>query len=157
MKKPYPFAAVLARIRREQGFINAHSFYKSRDGRRALGLSFANYMALERGLSLPKPWRLEAILKALDLREASPEWSELVRSYLTCLLGSDTLLRGLLPAQAASVSISDEASRQALRQRAIQFDLAQWRVLAGDSTAYYCHVYLINTPGYQSAEEIAKA
>ncbi len=37
MKKPYPFAAVLSRVRREQGFNNAHSFYKARDGRRTLG------------------------------------------------------------------------------------------------------------------------
>lgn len=158
MKTPYPFAAVLARVRREQGFANAHSFYKARDGRRTFGLSFANYMALERGLSLPKAWRLEAILKALDLTAAASSWKELVRSYLTCLLGSETLLKGLEPAPAASAELTgDEVGRQALSQRAAQLELGQWRVLAADPTAYYCHVYLVNTPGWSSAGEIAGA
>lgn len=158
MKKPYPFAAVLARVRREQGFANAHSFYKARDGRRTFGMSFANYMALERGLSLPKAWRLEAILKALDITEAAPQWKELVRSYLTCLLGSDSLLKGLEPAPVISAALtSDEVGRQALSQRAAQLELGQWRVLAADPTAYYCHVYLVNTPGWSGADEIAEA
>ncbi len=158
MKKPYPFASVLARVRREQGFVNAHSFYKARDGRRTFGLSFANYMALERGLSLPKAWRLEVILKALDLTDAAPQWKELVRSYLTCLLGSDALLRALEPAHAAAVVLtSDEVGRQALSQRAAQLELGQWRVLAADSTAYFCHVYLVNTPGWSDTGEIAEA
>ncbi len=158
MKKPYPFAAVLARVRREQGFANAHSFYKARDGRRTFGLSFANYMALERGLSLPKAWRLVVILKALDLTDAAPQWKELVRSYLTCLLGSDALLKGLEPAPAVSAALtSDEVGRQALSQRAAQLELGQWRVLAADPTAYYCHVYLVNTPGWSGADEIADA
>lgn len=157
MKTPYPFAAVLARVRREQGFANAHSFYKARDGRRTFGLSFANYMALERGLSLPKAWRLEAILKALDLTASAHSWKELVRSYLTSLLGSDALLKGLEPAPAAASLTSDEVGRQALHQRSAQLELGQWRVLAADPTAYYCHVYLVNTPGWSSAVEIAEA
>lgn len=157
MKKPYPFAAILARLRREQGFENAHSFYRARDGRRTLGLSFANYMALERGRSLPKPWRMSAILKAMNLPEASAPWQELVRSYLTCLLGSDALLRGLEPAPLSADLSSDEVARQSLRQRSAQLDLGQWRLLAADPAAYYCHVYLVNTPGWSAAADIAKA
>jgi len=157
MKKPIAFGAVLARVRREQGFANAHSFYKGRDGRRTFDLSFANYMALERGLSLPKARRLQAILKALDLTDSASQWQELVRSYLTCLLGSDALLKGLEPAPVAASLTSDEVGRQALHQRSAQLELEQWRVLAADPTAYYCHVYLVNTPGWSSSDAIAEA
>jgi len=157
MKTPYPFAAVLARVRRERGFKNAHSFYKSCGGRRALNLSFPNYLALEKGKSLPKAPRLEAILKALDLGEAAPARRELVWSYLESVLGSAALLRGLEAPPAAADSAADEASRQAQRQRAAQLGLAQWRVLASDPAAYRIHVYLINSPEWSSDMEIAKA
>lgn len=157
MKTPYPFAAVLARVRRERGFDNAHSFYKSCGGRRALNLSFPNYLALEKGRSLPKPPRFEAILGALNLGEAAHLRRELVRSYLESLLGSDALLRGLEAPAAASESASDEASRQAQRQRSAQLDLNQWRVLSADPSAYRVHVYLINSPDWSTEAEIAKS
>lgn len=157
MKKPNAFSAVLVRVRREQGYENAHSFYKGRDGRRTLGLSFANYMALERGLSLPKPFRLEAILKALNLTPAMAQWKELTRTYLVCLLGSDALLKGLEPAPAVAEKADDEAARQLLRQRSAQLNLGQWRVLAADQAAYYCHVYLVNSPGWSTQAELAVA
>lgn len=157
MKKPFSFAAVLSRIRRERGFENAHSFYKSSGGRRALNLSFPNYLALEKGKSLPKPPRLEAILSALNLGEAAHLRRELVRSYLESLLGSDSLLRGFDAPAAASASASDEASRQAQRQRSAQLDLDQWRVLSGDPAAYRIHVYLINSPDWSAEAEIAKS
>jgi hypothetical protein len=157
VSKPSPFAILLTRRRREAGFANAHSFYKARDGRRTFGLSFPNYMALESGASLPRAWRLEAILAALNLTAASPAWKELVRAYLTSLLGSDALLRGLESAPGSADLSSDEAARQSLRQRSAQLDLAQLRLLAADAGTYYCHIYLVNTPGWSSVAEIAKA
>jgi len=157
MKRHHPFAAALVRARREQGFASGHAFYRARDGRRAFGMLYANYMALERGASLPKSWRLEAILKALDLSPASPQWQELVRAYLASLLGSDALLKGLLPAPAESALSSEEVAREALRLNTVQLDLEQWRALARAPAAYYCHVYLVNTPGWSKASELAQA
>lgn len=159
MKKTGEFSAVLQRVRRERGFANAHSFYRGCGGRRALGLSFPNYMALERGKSLPAAWRLEAILAGLGLDEGSAPRRELIRAYLVALLGGDALLKGLeAPASAqASESATDEASRQAQRQRAAALDLAQWRVLAADPGAYRVHVFLVNTPGWSGEAEIAAA
>ncbi len=159
MKKTGEFAAVLQRVRRERGFASAHSFYQGCGGRRALGLSFPNYMALERGKSLPAGWRLEGIIKGLGLDEGSAPRRELIRAYLVALLGGDALLRGLeAPAPAhASESATDEASRQAQRQRAATLELAQWRVLASDPDAYRLHVFLVNTPDWSSEAEIAAA
>lgn len=159
MKKPFPFAAVLSRVRRERGFANAHSFYKGCGGRRALDLSFANYMALERGKSLPKARRLESIVTALGLDENSAQRRELVRAYLVSLLGSDVLLRGLESGAPSPVaeSAADEASRQAQRQRSAQMTLQQWKAIATDPDAYRVHVYLVNTPDWSSEAEIARA
>lgn len=157
-RRPHPFGAVLSRLRLEQGFQSAHAFYKARQGRRSLGLSFPNYLALERGRSLPKPRRVPALLRALGLYEASAAWQELVRSYLTSVLGSEELLQALASPPAVSPElISGEVVRQSMRQRAVQLDLRQWRLLAADPTAYYCHVYLINSPGWCGEDEVARA
>lgn len=157
MAKPRPFAQALVRARREQGFRSGHAFYRARDGRRTLGMLYANYMALERGTSLPKPWRLEAILKALNLSEPSLARRELVYAYLTSLLGSDALLKDLEPSPIQSALSSEEVARAALRHRAAHLDLEQWRALASDPAAYYCHIFLINTPGWQALADVAAA
>jgi hypothetical protein len=156
MRKPHAFAAVLARLRREKGFRSPHAFYRARDGRRSLGLTYPNYLALERGRSLPKPARVPALLRALGVDEGTAPWQELVRSYLTSLLGSDALLRGLAEPAAVLETPTDEIVRGSIRQRAAQLSLEQWRLLAADPAAYYCHVYLINTPGWTLAAEVAR-
>lgn len=157
MDRVLPFSETLVKARRGQGFSNAHSFFLSRGGRRALGLSYPNYLALEKGRSLPKGPRLAAILKALDAPPSVRR--ELVRAYVAELLGTDALLRDLEEPSRPSDEppTSDEAARQALRQRAAQLGLEQWRVLAADPAAYLCHVYLVNTPGWNSHAEIARA
>lgn len=157
MRKPHAFASVLARLRRERGFPTPHSFYKARDGRKSLGLSFPNYLAIERGRSLPRPARLPALLRALDIPEGTAPWNDLVRSYLASHLGSDALLRGLAEPSPSPELAADEVVRSSIRQRAAQFSLEQWRLLAGDPAAYYCHVYLINTPGWSLVAEVARA
>lgn len=157
MTRHAPFAEALIRARREQGFANGHAFHKARGGRKGLGMLYANYMALERGKSLPKPRRLQSILQALNLSEPSLQRRELVYAYLASVLGSTSLLADLEPSPIQSALSSEEVARQALRQRSTQLDLAQWTVLARDSAAYYSHNYLINTPGWSSLGEIAAA
>lgn len=151
------FARALVKARRDLGFESGHAFYAARGGRRGLGMLYANYMALERGTSLPKPFRLEAILRALGLPEPSQARRALVYAYLTSLLGGDALLRELEPAPAQSALSSEEVAKEALRRRAAHLDLEQWRALASDDAAYYAHVYLINTPGWATEAEVAAA
>lgn len=157
MRKARVFGDVLARARREQGFPNAHAFYKASGGRRTLGVLYANYLALERGRSLPKPERLPAILRALNLGEPSLQRRELVHAYLASLLGSDELLEGMRPGPVQSALSSEEVARQSIRQRSAQLEIAQWTALARDEAAYYAHVYLLNSPGWSQAREVAAA
>lgn len=157
-REPLSFGPTLAALRRSRGHANAHAFYKASGGTRALGLSFAAYLAVEAGRSLPKPRRLEPLIKALGLLPASAERRGLVRAYMSSLLGDDALLRELEgPRNDAPPRLGEEAARQAVRQRATALRLDQWQLLAEDYESYACHLYLSNSPGFASGEEIASA
>lgn len=155
------FADVLRRLREGLGFSTAFSFYKARDGRRALGISFQNYLKIDRGQSLPQPRRLEPLLSALGLSLDSPEAKELVRAYLRSTLGSERLLE--LAAGPSAVDpappswlMAETASRQAIAQRNVQLSLEQYRTLAKDAVAYACHVILANTQAWMSRRELSR-
>ncbi|MFH2202805.1 MAG: hypothetical protein ABIJ96_06810 [Elusimicrobiota bacterium] len=161
MAGKYPFGTVLTRLRREHGYPTAHAFYQSRGGKRGLGLSFANYLALERGRSLPKGSRLPKLMSALGLVSNSKGGKELVYAYLKDVLGSDKLLRPLLAAAAPnplppSLALAEAASRQGTRQRSIQLTLEQYRVVAKSAAAYACHIVLANSWGWMDRPELAK-
>ncbi|OGS05614.1 MAG: hypothetical protein A3G41_06410 [Elusimicrobia bacterium RIFCSPLOWO2_12_FULL_59_9] len=160
MRQTGGFGGVLARIRRERGFPSAHAFYRSRDGRRSLGLSFRNYLNLEQGKSLPKAGRLEAILAALGLPENAPQARELARAYFNAL-GMDALLRLAEAPQPAAPDLpawklGELAAHLAVRRRTVQLSVEQWKLLARDFEANTCHIVLGNTAGWLSSGELAK-
>ncbi|MBI5201253.1 MAG: hypothetical protein HY925_06675 [Elusimicrobia bacterium] len=155
------FSAVLVRQRESAGFPTPFGFYKGRDGRRALGLSFPNYLKLERGQSLPQPKRLEPLLSALGLEPGSAQARELVRAYLRSVLGSDRLLdlaAGGAKTDPAPPSwlLAETASRQAIGQRKVQLSLDQYGLLAKEPVAYVCHAVLANTQGWLTKAELSK-
>jgi len=161
MAGTYPFGTVLTRLRRGSGYPTAHAFYQSRGGKSGLGLSFANYLALERGRSLPKGSRLPRLLSALGLVSNSKGGKELVYAYLKDVLGSDKLIRPLLSAAApdpapSSLALAEFASRQAVRQKSVQLTLDQYKVLARSVTAYACHIVLANSWGWLDRKELAQ-
>lgn len=154
------FARALSKLRRGQGFSSAYSFYKARGGARVFGLSYANYLNLEQGKSLPQGKRLRKILEGLGLSAESPEGRDLVRSYFRDVLGGDELIKSwsapLAPDPVpASWQVAENAVRQALHQRSIQLTLEQYTVLAGDKTAYACHVILANTRAWVEKKKLA--
>lgn len=161
MENARPFASLLARLRREQGFETAYAFYQAREGRRWLNLSFANYVAIEKGRSLPKPWRVARLAQALGLPPGSEQARQLARTYLECLEGAGDLLKmaGLGEAKGpdlADVSLGEAAARQAVSQRMAHLTVAQWKAMVADAATYLCHVFLVNTPGWTPAAEIGR-
>jgi hypothetical protein len=161
MPRIHPFGAVLARIRREQGFPTAHAFYRARDGRRALKITFRNYLNLENGRSLPKSGRLEAILTALGLREHAAQARELVRAYFTSL-GLEPLLRfASLSAPGAAAASGSRlgalAVKQATKGRTIQLAVEQWKLLSDDYEAHRLHTLLGNTSGWLTMADISRS
>jgi hypothetical protein len=155
------FGGVLSAIRKEQGFPTAFAFFRKRGGQKGLGLSFNNYLNLERGKSLPKPFRLAALVDVLGLAPENPRARELVRSYLIGLLGSEDLLLYLAPRKEPvsppqSWMLAETASRQAIGQRMVQLDLEQYQLLAREPAAYACHVFLANTAGWHEKRDLAE-
>lgn len=158
------FGQALARARRDQGFQTAYGFFKSSGGPKVLGMTLVNYASIEQGRSLPKVSRLVHVLRALNLPAGSAQRKELVRSYLESLLGGDELLKELgagsapaSPSDGEPVTLGEQAARQAVRQRSFHMSPAQLKLLAVDPSAYACHMYLVNTPGFTVIEEIARA
>lgn len=155
----YLFGDVLARLRKRRGFSTAHAFYKGVHGRRTLGLSYLSYLNLERGRSLPQPARLELLLEVLELPLESALAAELIRAYLTCLLGSDRLLRALETPPAAGPlhwRIAEEGARQAIAQRTYHLSVEQYRLLGSQPAVWSCYLTLQNTAGWIERDELAR-
>jgi hypothetical protein len=154
------FAETLTRLRRDQGFKTAHAFYRQRGGRQGLGLSFANYVKLERGASLPQGPRIEALASSLGLTPGSPQTRELVLAFLADTLKSTKLLEGLGSAVSdpapPSWQLAESATRQAIGQRSLQLTPEQYAAIASDERAYACHVVLANTKGWTPKAELSE-
>lgn len=162
MSNSMRFSSVLSRLRTEQGFPSAFSFYNGRGGRKVFGVAFTNYLALERGASLPKGSRFKALFSALGLGPESPAVRELLLAYLGDLLGSSDLLAGFKDGRSpdpapSSWLLAENAARQTIGQRSVQLTLKQYEALAYDGRAYACHVLLANTQsGLKKAELAAR-
>jgi hypothetical protein len=155
------FGRTLATVRQQQGFATPYAFFRSRGGTRGLGLTFANYLSLERGKSLPKGWRLAKLISALDLMPESPKAKELVYAYLLDVLGSEELLKGLLSSTQDDPApntwkLAVSAARQAIGLTKVQLSVEQYKALARSADGYACHVVLCNTSGWVEAGQLAK-
>ena len=126
MKNAKAFGRVLTRVRREQGFPTARSFYMRCGGAKTLKLAYVSYLSLERGESLPNPSRMEGLLRALNIKDRLDRARELVGAHLACLGYSKELLElfSTSPKSASadlvSLKLSEMAARQALQHRSIQ-------------------------------------
>lgn len=158
MAKYAEFGEALAAARKARGFATPYSFCRSRE----LGISLVNYLRMERGLSLPKAWRLEHIFSALGLLADSSEAQNLLSAYVRAVIGGK-LFGALRPAGVssdpapASWMMAETAARQALRQRAIQLTNKQYETISLKYENYACHVVLANTKGGLAIPELVKA
>ena len=154
------FGEALAAVRKEQGYATPFAFFKGRGGRKGLGLTFANYLSLEKGENLPKGWRLKKLIDALGLEAHDARTRGLLRAYFAGVLGSPELVDLLLGAGADPVSsgqsLAERAARQARAATRIQLDLSQYKILADNPGAYACHVILCNTAGWTEGAHLAK-
>jgi hypothetical protein len=160
-KSSSSFGPALAEARRAQGFATPYAFYHARGGSRGLGLSFVNYLRLERGLGLPKPWRLERIFSALGLEPVMPASRRLLKAYLKDALGSERLLQCLEGAGASdpapgSWAMAENATRQAISQRMHQLSLEQYKMISRRFENYACHVVMANTKDWLSKSALSR-
>lgn len=158
MAPRYQFGKALAEARQAQGYDSAYAFYKSRGGPRGLGMTFANYLGLEKGTTLPKGWRLKGLLAALGLMPNSARSRALVQAFLVDVTGWPELVAGIFEEKRgdtapAVVRLAAMASKQVLSARRAQLSAEQLRALAVDPLAYACCVLLKTCePGFTVAE-----
>lgn len=163
MPKAPAFGKALTELRAKRGFKTPYSFFRARDRARGLGMTFANYLALERGRSLPVGWRLERLLSALGVTPASPDGRRLLFAFAEAHLGSPALAEALAGGEGrdpapAGVRLAETASRQAIGERQVQLSLEQYRVIARDQASYACWVLLKTCgPGFPVKELARRA
>ena len=159
MARPREFAKALVESRKTQGFPSAYAFYRARNGNKTLGMTFGKYLGLEKGRSLPKPFRLERLLSALGLLPSSRDARVLVRAYLSDLMGSELLLKPLFDSGPTGTAIADtrsfeeRAAKQALEHRRVELTMDQLKLLASSLSVHVVQA-LIKTwaEGYTMAE-----
>ena len=161
MNNAKTFGIALAKIRKEQGFSSAYNFFKNIGGSKSLGIAFISYWDMERGKKLPKSWRLKEIMAALGLDQHSAGARELVRAYFKALSGSDDLIQ-ILASVGPSGNLSgnelaEAATHKALAQLSVNLTLEQWKLRSRDIATHICQVYLGNTSGWVTVQELSKA
>ena len=160
MKKILPFGDALIRARRAQGHTSAHAFFTGCGGPRALGITFAAYLAYEHGDSVPRGRALKPLLQALKLLKGAPLRAELLRAYLDSIF-EDPELASELSAQPAKGPEpggrpAEEASRM-IKRNSLNLELSQWQAMAKDFDAYLCDYFLQCTEGFVALAEIAQS
>lgn len=148
------FSETLVNLRKEAGFKTAYGFFHDGGGAPVLKMSYANYMATERGKSLPELGKLPALLHALGLPHGSDRAAPLVGAWLRTAYGDaayswmlDPLLKGPAPARAAGPA-ADGGDAVAAGE-------GQLAAIAGGPLSFLCYLALANDAGALTAGQLA--
>jgi DNA-binding transcriptional ArsR family regulator len=92
------FAAVLRATREAMGFPSARAFYMQAGGRKFFGATYRQYLNVESGISGPGAQLVERMALALRLSTDKARARAFFRSYLLCLVASESLLDVIMAA-----------------------------------------------------------
>lgn len=151
------FSRTFVKARATMGFKTAYAFYHSNGGRRVFPFTYAYYLNVERGASLPSPPWLAVLLETLRAT-GSAQRSHLVNDYLRDLSGDAAVYDGLF-APLVHVPAEPEAERVMRNLRGhITHNVtpAQYRCLASSPEKSACLSVLANTRGALSAGRVAE-
>lgn len=150
------FNNTLVSIRTTAGYRTAYSFYHSNGGRRIFPFTYAYYVKIERGSSLPRPEWLALIMRTMRIISMSQK-AALVKAYLKDLAGAsydDLFAPFLKEPEEAPI----QRSLRRLRGRlAEHMTPGQLQALASSSEAYGCFVILVNAGKPMSAGDLAES
>lgn len=146
------------RLRTNDGFKTAYNFYHSNGGRRAFPFTYAHYLKIERGGSLPKPAALAIMLELLRRKISARERADLMRDYLRDLSGDEVVYDKIFaPIITAPGAATTENSLPVILGR-ITSNLtpSQFRAIVSSPEATGCFMLLSNVPDPLSVEKIAE-
>lgn len=145
-------------LRARNGFKTAYNYYHSNGGRRVFPFTYAHYLKIERGGSLPKPSALAVMLKLLRRAIPPEEHKKLTRDYLRDLSGDaavyDELFAPLLVPE--NGSYQENTLSIALERLTDNLTPAQFKAIVSSSEATGCFMLLSNIPNALSSEKIAE-
>lgn len=154
------FNRAFIRLRTQNGFKTAYNFYHSNGGRRVFPFTYAHYLKIERGGSLPQPAALAVMLKLLRRTVTPQERHELLRAYLRDLSGDgavfDDLFAPVLAPAPTEASSSAKALPVVLGRLAVNLTPAQFRAVVSSREATGLYMLFANVPDALGLERVAK-
>lgn len=154
------FAARLASLRRRRGYASAREFYKAVGGRAALGCTYAQYLNVESGRSVPNPAFVRAALALLNLQPDDPLCREAVTAYLKAALKDEAFLELLRQVFSAPRAAGDAPMRRALKaaeeSRLVQLTPEQVEAVEGEEKAYWCFQVFVNDSGTWDVKRLSR-
>lgn len=150
------FRKALVAVRTIAGYQTAYSFYHTNGGRRVFPFTYAYYLKIERGISLPRPEWLALIILTMRIF-GSPQKALLVTNYLKDLSGNsyDDLFA---PFMFTPVEPPIQMSLRRLRGRlAEHMTPQQFLTLAASPEAYGCFLVLVSTREKMNARDLAES
>ncbi|MFC1522724.1 hypothetical protein ACFL6Y_09970 [Elusimicrobiota bacterium] len=156
------FSKMLVELRKEAGFSTAYQFFHKNGGKKVLGLTYAKYGLLERGVNLPRFERLKMFIYLLRIPLAGRKARGLVLAWLKTSAGEDdfkALLTPLLSKEDTHVrelSCAQETLKRALDERTYHLTPEQTKITAESPENYWCYHILANHKGKLNPEQVAK-
>ena len=154
------FAQELARLRQESGFATPYAFYHRNGGRRVFPFTFAYYLKVERGDSLPRAVWVPRLLSLLRIPPTKALHRAFALAYLEDSLGReayDALLGPYLTPGPAVGPVMEQLTKRLMSEQAVHLSAAQASALAGDEATYWCFECLSNDRGGLDENELAAA
>ncbi len=152
------FSKSLARIRSESGFATPYAFYHRNGGRHAFPFTFAYYLKIERGDSLPRPDWLPAILSLLRIPPTEALYRKFITDYLRDSFGKEETYQALIaPLLCQHVKEEDpgkQATKRLMTEKAYHVTPAQFKAILRDAATYWSFECLVNEHGTLSEEDL---
>ncbi|OGS10794.1 MAG: hypothetical protein A2234_02330 [Elusimicrobia bacterium RIFOXYA2_FULL_58_8] len=153
------FAKNLIKARSEAGFETAYKFYHRNGGRRHFPFTFVHYTRIEKGGSLPRPEWIEPVFVALRLLPTQLEARNLLRSFISDLLGGEKNAGYILAPLLSGAKPEDEKfDPMKLMKSAHSVHLTpdEFAVMTGNEAAYWCAEALFNEADAFTSVELAE-
>lgn len=153
------FAESLIKARAAAGFETAYKFYHRNGGKQHFPFTFVHYTRIEKGASLPRPEWIEPVFVALRLLPTQAGARNMLRSFISDLLGGEKNARYILaPLLAVSGPEAEAFDPMQLLKAAHSVHLSpdEFAVMTGSEAAYWCAEALFNEAGAFTPVELAE-
>lgn len=149
----------LIRLREGAGFTTAYMFYHRNGGRRAFPFTYAYYVKVEHGKSLPKPEWAAAILAGLRTRPSETDKFRLTRAYLQDLSESSVVFDSLFAPHLENTQDPPhlEAVKSLLGASSYNLTHEQFELIVSDAETFWCFTALSSISASRTAADLAQA